>query len=339
MKKNDRSMAKKDLTLSDIAQELGVSKTTVSRAISGKGRISEATKARVRQYIEANDYKPNVIAKSLAQSKTFNIGVVLPADSNLAEIPFFQSCMMGICDVAASFEYDVIVTTTTEDDISLLRRLIQNNKVDGIILTRTTTNDLAIDYLKKVHIPFVVIGSSQDEEVVQIDNNHLEGCCELTSILIKYGYRKIALIGGNQRHIVNTNRYKGFLKAFADNDIPVSNELVYANLTNKVMIERTVDLIMGQNADCIICSDDIICSAVLTRLNEKGYVIPRDVKIASFYDSVYLENYNPPVTSLRIDVKALGVEAGKCLINLITAKRVAHKTLLNYELILKKSTM
>lgn len=111
------------------------------------------------------------------------------------------------------------------------------------------------------------------------------------------------------------------------------------NLTSKSMIERKVDLILQQSVDCIVCTDDFICSQVLTRLNEKGYLIPKDIKVASFYDSVYLENYNPPVTCLRIDVKSLGIEAGKCLINLMAKCEVTKKTLLDYELVLKKSTM
>ena len=332
-------MDDKHLTISDIAEELGVSKTTISRAISGKGRISEATRLKVQEYIKQHDYRPNVIAKSLAQSKTFNIGVVLPADTNIAEVPFFQSCLMGICDVAVGFEYDVVVITTTEDDISQLKRVVQRNKVDGIILTRTTINDLATAYLKETNIPFVVIGSSEDEGVVQIDHNHMEGCAELTSILIKYGYHTMALLGGNSRHIVNTSRYKGFLKAFEDNNKVAYEELIHMNLTSKSMIERKVDLILQQSVDCIVCTDDFICSQVLTRLNEKGYLIPKDIKVASFYDSVYLENYNPPVTCLRIDVKSLGIEAGKCLINLMAKCEVTKKTLLDYELVLKKSTM
>lgn len=333
------SEVSKNLTISDIARELGVSKTTVSRAISGKGRLSEATRNRVLQYIHEHDYRPNLIAKSLAQSKTFNIGVVLPADTNLTEIPFFQSCLMGICDVAASFDYDVVVTTATENDISLLKRLIKNNKVDGIVLTRPIVNDRSIDYLKQTHLPFVVVGSSEEDAVIQIDNNHIDGCCELTSVLIKSGYTTMALLAGNQRHIVNTNRYKGFLKAFKDNGTPVNETLVYTDMTSNVLIDRAVDTIMNRKVDCIVCSDDIICSRVLTRLNETGYSVPKDVKIASFYDSAYLENYNPPITSLRIDIKTLGIEAGKCLINLIAGKEIVNKTLLDYEIVLKKSTM
>ncbi|MBP3577323.1 MAG: LacI family DNA-binding transcriptional regulator, partial [Lachnospiraceae bacterium] len=95
----------KKLTIADVADYLGVSKTTVSRAISGKGRVSEETRKRVQQYIDQMDYKPNVIAKGLAQSKTFNIAVVIPADCDMQELPFFQNCMCGICDAAAKRDY------------------------------------------------------------------------------------------------------------------------------------------------------------------------------------------------------------------------------------------
>ena len=144
---------------------------------------------------------------------------------------------------------------------------------------------------------------------------------------------------GNRQHIVNTNRYKVFLKALEENNIPAKETLVYTDMINNIMLDRTLDTIMNSKIDCIICSDDIICSRVLTRLNENKYSVPKDVKVASFYDSAYLENYNPPITSLRIDIKTLGIEAGKCLINLIEGKEIVNKTLLDYEIVLKKSTM
>ena len=88
------------ITISDVAEALGVSKTTVSRAISGKGRIGEATRKRVLDYIEEHDYKPNVIAKGLAQSKTFNLCVVIPENYALVDLPFFQEAITGIQEIA-----------------------------------------------------------------------------------------------------------------------------------------------------------------------------------------------------------------------------------------------
>ena len=86
----------KNITIADVAEALGVSKTTVSRAISGKGRIGRETRERVLAYIEEHDYKPNVIAKGLAQSKTYNICVVMPGEYDVVDLTFFQECLFGI---------------------------------------------------------------------------------------------------------------------------------------------------------------------------------------------------------------------------------------------------
>jgi len=334
----NKNNASKNITISDIAEVLGLSKTTVSRAISGKGRIGEDTKQRVLDYVVQHNYKPNVIAKGLAQSKTFNIGVILPVDTNLTEIPFFQSCLMGICEEAATLDYDVVVTTVKEDDITLLQRLISNQKVDGIILTRALVNDAPAKYLKETGVPFVVIGQSEDNDIIQIDSNHVAGCCELTSIMLMSGYHRIALLVGNQNHIVNRNRYEGFIKAFREFNIPVDERLIFFDMSNKYVINQTVNTIMDRKVDCIICSDDYICSRVLAKLADSNYIIPDHIRVASFYNSVLLENHNPPITALNINIKELGSTAVKKLIEIIVGEEVVPKTFISYEIFIKKST-
>ena len=125
---------KKIYTIEDIARELGVSKTTVSRAISGKGRISQATRDRVRAFIKEHDYRPNVVAKGLAQRKTYNIALLMPKDYVATEFLFFKDCMNGICEMASSYEYDIIISMIDGADVSQIQRLEANRKVDGIIV-------------------------------------------------------------------------------------------------------------------------------------------------------------------------------------------------------------
>ena len=96
------------MTISDVAEALNISKTTVSRAISGKGRIGAETRRRVLEYIEEHNYKPSVIAKGLAQSKSYNIGWVMPSDYSVVDLPFFQKCLMGLLEMAAPVDYDVL---------------------------------------------------------------------------------------------------------------------------------------------------------------------------------------------------------------------------------------
>lgn len=327
-----------NITIGDIAKDLGLSKTTISRAISGKGRIGAETKQRVQKYILEHNYSPNLVAKGLAQSKTFNIGIILPSDANLTEIPFFQSCLMGICEGAASMDYDVLVTTVTDDDISLLKRIIDNQKVDGVVLTRSLVRDLPAEYLKEIGIPFVLIGTSEDEDIVQIDCDHEAGCCELSTLVLKTGCERVALLAGNQNHMVNRSRYQGYKKAFLETDKEIDNELVFLNLNNNILIQKAVSTVLSRGADCILCSDDFICSRVLTHLEEKNMLIPDNIKVASFYNSSHLENHNPPITTLNISIKELGITAAKHLIKIISGESTSHKLLVNYEIVLKKST-
>lgn len=102
----------KKITIEDVAEALNVSKTTVSRAISGKGRVGSATKEKILAYIEENNYVPNAIAKGLAQSRTYNIGITVPDDFALMDLPFFQKCLMGVCEQAGHTDYDVLVSMT-----------------------------------------------------------------------------------------------------------------------------------------------------------------------------------------------------------------------------------
>lgn len=338
MGRNNQENLRKKITIGDVADALGVSKTTVSRVISGKGRIGSETKERVLEYIKLHDYKPNVIAKGLAQSKTFNIGIMLPGDYNLNELPFFQSCLMGICDVASSMDYDTLVSIVSEHDISQLKRVVYHNKVDGIILTRTLVNDQSMEFLRESGKKFVTIGSSLEDDVIQVDNDHKEACKELTSILLMTGMKRVALIGGDLTHVVTKNRYQGYLDAFQDKGMIPDGKLIYMDVKSSVVCERIVEDILNNQADCIICMDDCICGYVLNKLRKDHIKIPEDIRIASFYNSTLLENNRPSVTSLNFDSRELGRVACKTLLDYMDDKEVKNRNLLGYEVVLKEST-
>ena len=331
-------MSDKNITISDVAEALGVSKTTVSRAISGKGRIGEETRQKVLSYIEEHDYKPNVIAKSLAQSKTFNICVVMPGDYALVDLPFFQEAIMGIQEIAGMMEYDILLCISQGDDITSLKRIIMNRKVDGVVLLRTFVDDPQVEFLVEKNIPFVAAGSSQYKSVKQIDHDHETACRELTSIILMRGLRNIAILGGNENYVVNQTRLRGVEDAYKQFGAKLEQTNLFMNLESKSFIEKAVDDALSQNADCILCMDDAICSHVLRKLRQDHVKIPDDVKIASFYNSSVLENNIPSITSLSFDARELGMTACKNLLSQIDGVEVPRRTLLSYEVVLKEST-
>lgn len=330
-------MENKNLTIGDIAQELGVSKTTVSRAISGKGRIGEQTRKKVLEYIKEHHYSPNIIAKGLAQHKTFNLGVVLPGDYNVAELPFFQNCMLGISRAASAAGYDVLLSMVTENDITQLERVVTNRKIDGVILTRTMLDDTPMRYLKENGVPFVAIGSTDDEETVQIDNDHRSACRELTERLIEQGIGKIALIGGNENFIVNGNRLRGFEEAFGSRAERISRQILM-DVDDARKVDRIVEKLLQEETECIVCMDDFLCGCVLNALQQRQVAVPGQMQVASFYDSTMLASYIPSITSIRFDVEQLGRRACELLLNVLDGDEVEQCTLLGYEVRMRKST-
>lgn len=331
-------MENKKMTIDDIARELQVSKTTVSRAISGKGRISKSTRERVIRYIQEMNYKPNAIAKGLAQQKTYNIGFVMPNDYSLVDLPFFQKCMLGVSEIASSFDYDVLISTVSEGDISQLERMVNNHKVDGVILSRTLVKDAPAEFLKDKGIPFVTIGTALNKDIIQVDNDHRSACRELTSILLMRGIRKMALVGGNKAHVVTQKRLQGYMDAFLEQSLSPDNRLIYMDVESSIMIDKVVEEMVERHVECVICMDDSLCGHVLNKLRKEKLRVPADIKVASFYNSTLLENNIPSITSLQFDTRELGMVTCKTLLDVIDGKEVQVRTLLGYEVSMKEST-
>ncbi|HCM91283.1 MAG TPA: LacI family transcriptional regulator, partial [Lachnospiraceae bacterium] len=211
-------------------------------------------------------------------------------------------------------------------------------KADGVILGRTLMQDKNVMLLKEKGIPFVVIGSTEEEGVIQVDNDHVKACSELTDILIMKGMRRFSLIGGDMNHMVNRTRYEGFSSALHARNINPSANLIYLNNEKDEEIERAVDNALMNNAECIICMDDRICVTVVNKLRRDGVMIPGEVRVASFYNSRLLDGLRTPITTLQYDPKELGNAACRALLDMIEGVEVAQKQMLPYDVLLKSST-
>ncbi|MBR3041513.1 MAG: LacI family DNA-binding transcriptional regulator [Eubacterium sp.] len=331
-------MMEEKITIDDIAEALGVSKTTVSRAVSGKGRISDGTRSRVLAYIDKHNYRPNPMARGLAKRRTYNIAVVWPEDYEAVDLPFFHRCVLGVNRVVAEAGYDIIISMVDSENYTNLKRVVENKKIDGVILTRTLIDDKPAKYLKESGIPFVAIGSSDDPEIIQIDNNNFEACRELTNILISKGTKRVAIIGGDSNHVITRTRFRGFAEAFKDNGLSYDPELVFLDSDDPIKIMSIIDEIIDKKVDTVICMDDAIAGQVITKCRNEMIRVPDDIKVASFYNSTILNNMTPSITSLNFDDTNLGAVAAKTLMDVINGKKVKNRTESSYEIILKDST-
>lgn len=336
MKEKEGEKAK--LTINDVAKRLGVSTSTVSRAISGKGRIGSETRKRVLEFIEENDYHPNSSAKSLAQSKTNNIAILIPEVSALVAQPFFYMCMCGVNEVAQARGYDMFVVTTNGQDTAKLKQLLDNEKVDGVILGNTHREDAFAKFLQSRHFPFVTIGSMDDDTVVQVNHDNMGACRDLTAMLLSRRMRRVAYMGKAGDLIVNEERYEGYLHAYSDVGAEPDKDIICMDNHTESIIRRNVDELVKKRVDCIVCQDDSICNVVLQELYGQKVRIPEEMRVASCHNSKLLDSYPVSVTTLKFDNAEIGRVACGLLIDLLEGKSVRQKTLLGYEVVLKEST-
>lgn len=324
------------ITIDMIAKELGVASSTVSRAISGKGRIGQQTRRKILDYIEDNGYKPATLSCPNKRLKTENIAVAIPAFSDSWHLPFFQRCLLGVCDVAQSMDYDVMVVSRTNDSIASIERIVASRKIDGMILTRALINDEAIDFLKKKDVPFVVIGSVDEEDVYQVDSDNLIGCRELTAYLSIIGFKKIGLIGGNKKYKVTLDRYQGYIQGLKASGLEEDPDIVFFDVFSGSEIKQTVKKLIRKGVNCIACMDDYICTRVLKILREVEDGRHLGIRVATFYETgvELFEGFD--VYSLRYNPNELGAEAARKLFRVINKKDVTYKTKLGYEVIMRK---
>lgn len=326
------------LNISQIAEALGVSKTTVSRAISGKGRVSEATRGRVLEYIQQHNYRPNMLARGLAQHKTYNVALVIPRHFQQLDLAFLRRTMGAVYELAAQHDYDVLLSMVSERDTTPLRRLLDNHKIDGAILTRTLESDPLIPLLQEYDLPFVCMGRPTNQDVLSVDNDQVGGACELTTLLLMKGLQRIAIFGGTMLYTVNQSRMEGFRKAHEQMGVPLDESLVYVELESDSRRVNALEKALSLEPDCILCMDEEVASLVMRILRQRGIRVPEQIKVASLYDSVDLINMMPQVTAVQYDAFQLGNMAMQQLLAVIDGQRVEQRVELGFQVILRDST-
>lgn len=321
--------------ISDIARALNLSKSTVSRAISGKGRIGQKTKQLVIDYISA--LEGNTPSASLPVIKNSTIGIVMPTDQDIIDTPFFFGCQLGICEVASLRGYAVLLIPDRSGNAKEFASIIAQNAPQSLIFTRSINDPSIIEAVRSLDIPFVIIGSSTDNNTVQVDSDVIKSCETLTSSLLKNN-DKIAFIAGDQKNSVQRNRYDGFLQAHLEAGKYADKSLVFLNCHRSADINASMEKIFQTSARCVIASDDVICEKILRWARDRHIAIPEELRLASFYNSRSLSNNTPPITAINVEPKAVGTAAAELVIDMLEGRKVENRTYVSHDILLRRST-
>ncbi|MBQ4377668.1 MAG: LacI family DNA-binding transcriptional regulator [Treponema sp.] len=322
-----------NITMDDIAEALGLSKSTVSRALSDSGRISSETRIKVQNFAKEHGFKPNLVAKALAGQKTFNIAVAMPFEASAVQMMFFHECLSGIVARASRDGYSVLVCMTEKKDNGILESVLENKKVDAVVLTQLKRGDKNLALLKKYPIPFVVIGSGAGDGIVQVDSRMKENCAEFTKMCIKNLPEKgnVLFVCGSLDVEANNNRLSGFLNGMEES----GSSLQYAVCTEA---SDFADEITLKNWNLVLCSDDVVCMQVLEILKEKNIAVGKDVKIASFHDSVLLESHSPAISAVKVDAFALGEKSSELSLALVKGSECENINYVDCSFAMRAST-
>lgn len=330
---------KQNLTIDDIARDLGVSKTTVSRAISGKGRISTATRQRVQAYIQETNYRPSAAAKGLAESKTYNVALVLPRSLFKLDMPFIRKSMTAICEEAFLQDYNILLCLSTDDNPATLLRTLDNRKVDGVILSRTVENDVLVDILNQRGIPFATMGSlpatGKGKATVEADHDQIGGCAAFTMSFLRGSQEKVAILGNDMNYIVNQSRLAGFLQGASVVGLEEENIEFHHGLRTALDCCNALDELLERDIKRIIAMDEEVCLNILMHLRERNLSIPDDIQIGSLYDSDQLAIWCPSISALSFDAAELGRVTCRELLRFLRGEEYNPNPTLGYRILMR----
>jgi DNA-binding LacI/PurR family transcriptional regulator len=339
---NRGEMYKGQVTIKDIAKELGISPSTVSKALKGHPDISASTKKAVRELVDKWDYKPDPIALSLKGGHTKTIGVIVPEIVHY----FFSTVIGGIEDLAFDSGYHVMFCQSSElysREVKAVDTLLAS-RVDGILvsLAKSTYDFDHFRKIKNAGIPLVFFDRICDEidtDRVLVDDE--AGAYEAVKHLIITGCRNIVHLSGPQNLLIGKCRKEGYLKALRDFKMPVDENNII-NCDTPEDARKLVPELMDRKIipDGIFAVNDLTAAMAMNIIKDKGYKIPEDIEIVGFTSGLTSDLTNPTLTSVEQNGYLMGKEAVRLLIDRLEKKHdlTSQTKIIKTELIIKGST-
>jgi len=334
----------KHITITDIAKKLGISASTVSRALSDHPDIKDETKKKVQQLADEFYYKPNSIAQSLKNNRTTIIGVIVPEIKH----DFFSSAISGIEEVAYHAGYTIIVCQSNEN---YEREVVNTNslihqRVAGIVAS-ISQNTINGDHFRTVvarGIPLVFFDRAcSDVDVSKVIIDDAKSAFDAVSHLIAKGYKRIAHFTGPKDLEICKLRLKGYTEALSNSNIPLREYLICYSGLHEVDGYNSMDRLLKENIlpDAIFAVNDPVAIGAFQRIKEAGLKIPGDIGIVGFSNNKITALVDPPLTTVNQPSFEMGKKSAELLIEMIESdnKSFKPKTLvLETELVIRSST-
>ncbi|WP_020606982.1 LacI family DNA-binding transcriptional regulator [Spirosoma spitsbergense] len=331
-------------TIIDIARQLGLSKSTVSRALTNHPHVNADTRQRVLELAESLDYQRNQLAISLLTSRTRTVGIMIPEFLSF----FFPKVIIGAQVVLAEAGYNVIICHSNESyatEVTNAQALLAS-RVDGLIVSHTkeTRNFDHFRVFERRHVPVVFFNRvCEDMAVSKVTVDDYDGAFRAVEHLIATGKKRIAHLAGPDSLQNSRNRLNGYRDALQQHGLPINNELIISYDLNldkaKIYVSHLMNL--PDPPDALFAMNDPTAIEAMKVLKSRGFRIPDDVAVVGFSNDPASMLIEPGLTTVAQPVDEIGRQAAQLLLNQLTDNKGGMATeniVLQTELIIRGST-
>lgn len=323
------SAAGRRVTINDLAGALGVTKSTVSRALNGYADISPATRARVQRQAEIMGYRPLSHAQAIRTGRTRSLGLALQTDEPGALRAFLSDFLAGLTRQASAENWTLTVATaeTEPDLLTTITRLVEEQKADGFILPRTLSDDPRVTLLRDREVPFVLFGRTEDDAgCAWFDIEGEAAIRDAVLRLARMGHARIAFVNGGPRYHFSRLRADGYLQGLAQADLcdaPVLRADVAMSAAEGAAATRRL-LALSQPPTAIIFATDVAALGAYTVAADLGLRIGSDLSTIS-YDGLPEGQFAVPrLTTFSVDSRRAGERLAALLIRRIRGTDPEH---------------
>jgi len=320
-KKKDSSKTSKAASIYDVARESRVSVFTVSAVVNNKAHVGKKLRERVEAAIRKLNYRPNLLARSLAKQKTHTIGMIVPDIAN----PFFPMVVRGAEDAAQKRGYNLLLCNSDDTQVreESALELLLSKRVDGILLTKAIcdiTPSLR-QMIEEMNIPIVLVMRTFPKiSKDAIITDDYQGAYEAVCHLARSGRSRIGLMGGPMKVSNGKARWQGFHDALKANDLTYEPSLVIEGDYRIESGYRGGHVLLSQRPDGVYVANYLMTVGLLKAAEEMGLQCPEDFGLVSFDDYPWLGIFRPKLTTVELPKYQLGLEAGDLLLDRIAGK-------------------
>jgi DNA-binding LacI/PurR family transcriptional regulator len=335
-------MSSSAVTIKDIARILGISKSTVSRALSEHSDVNPETRKKILEVAQSLNYQPNTIALNLKQQRTNTIGVIIPETGNR----FFAKAIGGIQRVANLAGYNVMICQSDESYLTERNNLhsLITSRVDGVIISVSGETDRTdhFELLLQKKIPLVFFDRiREDLNASQVFTDNYEIAMTGTEHLISQGYKRIAIIAGPQNLHNSRNRLNGYLDALKKHNLPIKESYVIHSHFRGVNVEEYTRALINlpQRPDAVFAINDYAAIEMMHVFKKNGLRIPDDIAVLGFNNENICRFVEPALSTIDLPSYDMGVASAEILLNQIKdPESPIQRKLIKSQLIVREST-